>query len=296
METLSGSPLRDSTILALARMEHAPPEAASWSDADASLLRGAASHLLHLQVDAAAFLSPHAGRLVQGIDLMPFLADNGPFGPSWPAHPLASPAMNAPYKLREPDVTRSLARFMGPSCGRRGAERAISFLKVVADLADRPLIADALDDRTRPVVSAEHPVTAAGQRTMGAPGPAREGFRTRSAPRIDLMFEWPVGMGGRQAVVIIEAKLGATVGDGQLKPYSEEGKRRARGGPLALVLLTAHADKAAPRHRSWAAVRWFALMRRWEHALAAAGDDDPEFARVRAHIWRFILSSGGVFP
>jgi hypothetical protein len=40
-------------------------------------------------------------------------------------------------------------------------------------------------------------------------------------------------------------------------------------------------------------VRWFALMRRWETVLAAAGDDDPEFARVRAHIWRFISDLRG---
>ncbi len=62
---------------------------------------------------------------------------------------------------------------------------------------------------------------------------------------------------------------------------------------MALILLTAKADKAEKRYRSWSAVRWFALMRRWEHALAAAGDNDPEFSRVRAHIWRFILDNGG---
>jgi hypothetical protein len=58
---------------------------------------------------------------------------------------------------------------------------------------------------------------------------------------------------------------------------------------VALILLTAKADKAEGRHRSWSTVRWLPLLRRWEPLLAETGDDDPEFSRVRAHIWRSIL-------
>lgn len=86
----------------------------------------------------------------------------------------------------------------------------------------------------------------------------------RAAARIDLLIEWPHGLAGRPAVVVVEAKLGATVAAAQLLPYGRE-----------------------------AAIRWFALMRRWEGALAAAGDGDPVFAAIRAHIWRFLLDGRG---
>ncbi|MBC6718666.1 PD-(D/E)XK nuclease family protein [Aurantimonas sp. DM33-3] len=289
--------LSDSAVLAFTRIATNPQLFPVWTETDARRLRCAATLILHRSSDAAAFLAPYVGQLTNGIEMVPILGTSGgPFGPAWRGHPFLSPAMDVGYKLREADLTRELAVLMGPSSGRRGSERAVSFLRVIADLARRPAIADALDDQTRPNVSAEHAVRTTDRKLkVAAISPAGVGFKKGSSPRIDLMFEWPVGTDGRQAVVVIEAKLGATVGEGQLKPYREEGKRRAKSGPLALVLLTAHADKATSRHRSWAAVRWFALMRRWENVLAAAGDDDSEFARVRAHVWRYILSSGGVF-
>lgn len=206
--------------------------------------------------------------------------------------------MDAPYKLREPDITRSLERHMWPAAGRRGAERAVSFLRVLSELAGATDILQTLDG-ARPTVTAEHFVRSTGGNRK-APFDASSDAdgrrcRTGSLPRIDLLFHWPVGSQGRHAVVVVEAKLGASIGPDQLLHYRAEAKRIAKGGPTALVLLTAKADKAERKFRSWSAVRWFALMRRWEHLLAQAGDDDPEFSRLRAHVWKFLLSSGCVF-
>lgn len=232
-------------------------------------------------------LEAESERLAAGIELVPFLEHGGPFGPAWAAHPFASPAMTVGYKLREPDVTRALARFMGPAGGRRGFERAVSFLRSLAELSSHPVIDAALTDTTRLAVVAEHQV--APQTRL-----ARSGEVGRSAAnRIDLLFEWPYGTAGQRAVVVVEAKLGSTIGDHQLRPYREEARRRAKGGPVALILLTAWTDAAERRSRAWKPVRWFQLLRRWEGAIAEAGDDDPEFARVRAHVWSFVLSSRG---
>lgn len=70
--------------------------------------------------------------------------------------------MDAPYKLREPDVTQSLARHMWPAAGRRGSERAVSFLRVLSDLAGATDILQALDG-ARPTVTAEHLVRSTGR-------------------------------------------------------------------------------------------------------------------------------------
>ncbi len=216
---------------------------------------------------------------------MPFLEPGGPFGPAWTGHPFASPAMTVGYKLREPDITRQLAALMGGG-GRHAPKRAVAFLRVLTELAEAEAIRGVLTDQTRPVVAAEHLVIAPRRRSAVA-----HDARSSTATRIDLLFEWPTGTPGQRAVVVIEAKLGSSVSVGQLRPYRREALRRAKGGPVALVLLTAWADAAERRHRTWTAVRWFQLLRRWESALAEAGDDDPEFARVRAHLWHFVLSS-----
>jgi hypothetical protein len=289
--------LRDVAILALAQIDRAP-DFSAWSARDAAVLRSEAMRLLRRQNYAAAFLQPEAERLVGGIGLVPFVGADAPFGPAWPGHPFVSPAMRVGYKLREADLTRELALLMGPSAGRRGPERARSFLRVLAEVSGRPSLIEVLTDDVTPRVTAEHPVSVRWRRPTlgGGPAPDMSGPPTSkqgSSPRIDLLFEWSVGSGSSQAVVVVEAKLGATVADGQLKPYRKEAERRAKGGPVTLILLTAHADKAERRHRAWSAVRWLALMRRWEPLMAAGGDDDPEFARVRAHVWRFILQSKG---
>ena len=236
------------------------------------------------QAECARVVGPAAARLVDGISLVPFLGAAGGFGPAWPAHPLASPGWHDARPLREPDATRGLAAFMGPAAGSRGAERTRSFLRVIAELAGADAIRDALVQARRPVVTAEHAV-------KRAPRPLRTLLAAsgRATPRIDLLFEWPLGDGTQRAVVVVEAKLGATVVQGQLQPYREEARRRAGGGPVALVLLTARGDPSEARHRAWRSVRWFALLRRWEAALAAAGDADPEFARLRASLLRSVL-------
>jgi len=283
----TGPSLRDVAVLAMARLEAAPDLLGGWSDVEAQSLRQAAGRVLDGQIDAARVMSAAADRLVSGIDLVPFLEPDGPFGPAWPAHPLASSAFNVGYRLREPDITRELAAFMGPRAGRQGNVRALSFLRILTDLAGAHEIGATLTDGVRPTIAAEHHVTRMQRpRTFAVSKVQRV-----SVPRIDLLFQWPVDKAGRQAVVVVEAKLGAHVGKGQLRPYREEARRRARGGPVALVLLTAWGDKAETRHRAWRPVRWFGLLRRWEAALASAGDLDPEFTRVRADLWRFVLSA-----
>ena len=194
--------------------------------------------------------------------------------------------MGAGYRLREPDVTRELERLMGPAAGRRGRERAIGFLRLATEGSRSEALREAITDHIRPTVKAEHPILVPQRRVIAA-----EPLLGSAGRRIDLLFEWPVGTTGRRAVVVVEAKLGAGVSDGQLRAYRVEALRRARGGPVGLVLLTAWADAAEQRYPSWAGVRWFKLLRRWESVLAEAGDDDPEFARVRAHLWRFVLSN-----
>lgn len=178
---------------------------------------------------------------------------------------------------------------MGPTGGPRGPERAASFPRVLADLARKPALQAALDGRVSPAVTPEQPV-----KSLGARG--RElGSLLAIGARPSHQFVLRVALRARrqQAVVVVEAKLGATVACRPLLPYGREAARRARGGLVMRVLLTVRADAAERRYRSWAAVRWFALMRRWEGALAAAGDVGPEFAAVRAHIWRFLLDGRG---
>ena len=268
-----------------------PPLAASG---EALALRRSAGWLLRRQADAATLLGPDASRLVGGIELVGLTGPpGGPFGPTWPGHPLASPAMKLVHRMREPDVTRELASLMGPAAGPRGPERAVSFLRVLADLARKPALHAALEGRVRPAVTAELPVGPVSARAVVGERALTPSARKVSNPRIDLLFEWPLGGAGQQAVVVVEAKLGAIVTAAQLLPYGREAAKRARGGPVTRILLTVQADAAERRYRSWSPVRWFALMRRWEGAIAAAGDSDPGFAAVRAHVWRFLLDGKG---
>lgn len=239
-------------------------------------------------------LRDYAQHLVDGIPLVPFVGLGAPFGPSWPGHPFASPAMGTSYSLREADITRSLAHFMGPAAGRLGPQRARSFLRALADGSGLASLAETLTDTIVPSGTAEHPVSVGRTKPQGRRAGKDQGsaLRRGSAPRIDLLFEWPIGPAGRQAVVVIEAKLGASVADGQLSPYRAEALRRAKGGPVHLFLLTAQPDRSERRYRTWMPVRWLALLRAWERHLAETGDADPEFARVRAHVWRFLLTKG----
>lgn len=278
---VSGSLLRHTAILAIARVEASPVFSPPWSETDASRLRREAARLRSRHVHAAEVLAPHALQLVVGIDLVPFLEPAGPFGPAWSAHPLVSPAWHDRFNLREPDLTRELAALMSPLTPR-GSERARSFLYVLTEIVGATAVRDSLVAGVSPRVTAEHAVR---RRTTAKKASARTGV-----PRIDLVFDWPLGPDEQRAVVVVEAKLGATVGKSQLRRYREEAQRLAHGGPVALILLSAWADDAEARNRAWRPVRWFALLRRWEAVLAAAGDTDPEFVRVRAHLWRFILS------
>ena len=288
----SGFPLRDAVTLALAHLDARshdllPP----WSAVDVAALHGEAARQLSRQTDAAAILAPAVARLTAGISLVSFLEAGGPLGPAWLAHPIASPALTSSYRLREPDLTRGLAALMGPAAGQHGARRALSFLRVLLELAGTSAVAvrETITEQTRPIVIAEHSVISPQRGVMAGP-------QASGRTRIDLLFEWPVNQKGRRAVVVVEAKLGAVVGEGQLRPYREEAQRRARGGPVALILLTAAPDNAERRHRAWRPVRWFALLRRWEALLAEAVDADPEFARLRAHLWRYVLDNPRALP
>lgn len=286
-----GFSLRDASVLALARIEQDPPlRLPAWSDAEANALRDEASRQLSRRADAAAMMGPAAEHLARGITLVPFLEPGGAFGPAWAGHPFASRAMGVVHRMREPDLTRELAALMGPRAGIQGRRRAVTFLRLLMDLAGLTGIAETLSDQMRPTVIPEHPVVPPRKRA-----PIEAAARAATT-RIDLLFEWPFGAGGQRAVVVVEAKLGATVADGQLRSYREEAARRTRGGPVALILLTATPDAAERRYRAWKAVRWFELLRRWEGLLAQVGDDDPEFARVRAHLWRHILKNTSKAP
>ena len=277
---------QDAVRLALARLEEGASFIGAWSPNDAAALRAEAARSLRRQGDAAVMIGASAASLMRGIALVPFLASGGAFGPAWPGHPFASTAMGAGYRLREPDVTRELERLMGPAAGRRGTERAICFLRLVTEGVRSETLRAAITDHIRPTVKTEHLVVAPQRRSTASKPPPGSAGR-----RIDLLFEWPTGTAGQKVIVVVEAKLGAEVSEGQLKAYRAEALRRARGGPVGLVLLTAWADAAERHNPSWACARWFTLLRRWEGILAEAGDDDPEFARVRAHLWRFVLSN-----
>lgn len=168
--------------------------------------------------------------------------------------------MQGGYKLREPDITRELAALMGPAAGPRGTQRAIGFLRLLTAGPRTAALHAAITDRIRPTVTAECPITP----LWGA----RADTTTGMVRRIDMLFEWPFESNGYQAAVAVEAKLDAVVSGGQLGAYRAEARRRARGSPMGLVLLTGWPDAAERRHSAWAAVRWFALLRRREALLA----------------------------
>lgn len=279
-----GLPFGDAARLALTQLgTHSVDLAGRWGRSDEDTLLEVAIRQLARQADAAALLGAAARRLVDGIALRPFLEPDGPFGPAWTAHPFVSPALKATYNLREPDLTRALAVLM-KAPGGLGARRAVSFLRVLIEQAGAHAAGAALTNQSRVTVVPEHPVVSRRD------GSALDGARRPAPTRIDLLLEWPVGTTGQRAVVVVEAKLGASVADGQLRSYREEARRRARGGPVALILLTATPDAVERRHRAWKSVRWLSLLRRWEGVLAAVNDHDPEFSRVRAHLWRHVLS------
>lgn len=288
--------LRDAAVLALNAFTGLGTPFPGWSAQDAALLRRLAARHLTQRADAAAILGRDAARLADGIDVVSIMhATGGPFGPNWTGHPFISPAMDVRYQLREPDVTRELAHVMGPAAGRRGQERCLSFLRLLTGLARLDDLQATLHDGVSITVAAEHTVPIVARRERFGQGRADHGVAPsqRAAPaRIDLLFQWPTSTGSR-AVLAVEAKFGAVVSKSQLHHYRRAALQLARGGPVGLVLLTAERDEAERRYTSWRGVRWFALMRRWEAALAAAGDHDDEFTRVRAHIWRHLLHRKG---
>lgn len=272
-----------------------------WSPHDEVAVRRTGARLIGNARYAADLVHHAAPGLVRGIVLASPLGPVSAMGPLWHGHPFASPAMAASYRLREPDITRGLERVMREDKGERGATRARSFLRTLAELGGTPELLAALREPMRPVVAAEHPIRvgraphrpdrSGGGITRGS----AEAMPLPAAPgplRIDMLFRWPTSE-GRSHVVVVEAKLGSTVSAGQLAPYREEARRLARGGPVTLFLLTLRPDAAERRHRNWHAVRWGALMGRWERCIAQDGDDDGEFARLRAQVWRHVLNWQG---
>jgi hypothetical protein len=221
----------------------------------------------------AAVRVAETGRALAEVRPMSILRAPGlPLGPAWPAHPaLQGPAP----RLHERQITEALAEILAA----RGRGRGL--LRLLCQLGGRQDLLATLGSSTRVQVEAE----VALQRVSRHLAEDRRG----SPRRIDLLFRWPVeAERDGEAVAVVEAKLKAALGPGQLKAYGAEGRKLARGSGLGPGLFVV--GLVRPRRRelppAWSFLHWAAVMRRWEGELAQAGDADAAFAALRAQLWR----------
>ena len=159
--------------------------------------------------------------------------------------------------------------------------RARGFVQLLCELGERTDLLGSMGAATRVRVEAEVPLEHVSR---------HQALNRRGSPRrMDLVFRWRADAAHvGEAVPVVEAKLGAPIGPGQLKAYGAEARKLARGSGLGPGLFLV--GNTSPSRRqltpAWCFLHWSTVMRRWERRLAETGDDDVGFAALRAQLWR----------
>ena len=239
-------------------------------------LRAAAERMGDRRLRAARRLAGRARALLEITPKSILNAPGAPLGPAWTGHPALqrrAPGQHVP--LHERQITEAMADVLAA----RG--RARGFVQLLCELGGRDDLLSSLTVTTRVRVEAEVPLQQVSRHQ------AQD--RRRSIRRMDLVFRWrPEADREAEAVAVVEVKLGAPIGPGQLKAYGAEARKLARGSGLSPGLFLV--GNTPPPHRelppAWRFLSWATVMRRWEGRLATAGDDDLGFAALRAQLWR----------
>lgn len=107
---------------------------------------------------------------------------------------------------------------------------------------------------------------------------------TDDGRRMDLRISWPGEDPVKLDGVVIEAKFGHEVTEGQLPAYESWAQRYLNPQGSQLILLTVEGEQAQADERfHWHPVSWLQLMRRWEGLLPDAAQ---ELALVKQLIWQ----------
>jgi len=201
----------------------------------------------------------------------------GFFGPDGDGHALRYPPLYIGFTPHEPQITKALAHFLnGEGDAETRVNRVRSFIAALFAVTGRsappPLDLDSLD----------RGVTVETEERFQ---PRKRATRRRDR-RIDLLVRW-TGRDGKARGALVEAKFGHHATKDQLPAMRAHAIERFDDlDHAALFVVAAQSDRLAERNRDWTRVRWEALSRRWEAALSETGDDDTDFARFRASLWR----------
>lgn len=194
----------------------------------------------------------HAKRLaasgaIERVDVMPAVL-RGVFAIDRPDHAFQVDPLRWGFGLTEPMATKTLARLLSAGSGDIRAQRISAFLQAVGIPED--------PDR---MSALEHCRIVAEQ------------------DRIDLKLVWK-DKANRNVVVIIEAKFGHKVTDGQLSAYRKAVSALHKTKPLASILLTLDKGVLAALHpqqrKLWKQVDWRVFWLRFERLRPIEHDAD----------------------
>ena len=209
---------------------------------------GSLRNLIGLRDDEPAAEANH-GLLFQGIDFLP--------------------------NLTEPQVTKALAAALdAPTEPERRRERIMDFLVALGspeEIRDG-LFCDA---------AASYPRIEAEWNTRYCVEDGIE--RRRKQGALDLVL-WGPNRDGAVPMVVVEAKFGHQVTDGQLENYTRWVERNTGSySRVDKVILSVHGGrKEQNRSEGWRNVSWFSLIRRWEEQ---SSEDCTSLRLVKSIIW-----------
>lgn len=179
------------------------------------------------------------------------------FGTDRPDHAFDEEPLKWGFGLTERMATETLARFLTAGCGATRARRAHAFLQAVG----LPEDCASLDALQRCVVIAEE-------------------------DRIDLKIVW-IDERGKDVVVIIEAKFGHKITEGQLAAYRATVERMHRNEPYASILLTLDDSVCTAlkgkQRTIWKQVDWRNFWLRFERLRPV--EHNPSFQMFLSTLW-----------
>ncbi|AKJ95332.1 hypothetical protein TVD_08145 [Thioalkalivibrio versutus] len=175
----------------------------------------------------------------------------------------------------EPQVTKALAAALdAPKDPEQRRERILNFLTA---LGTPQVVQEGLFCE----LAAQYPRIVAEQETRHDIEGGTDGRLKKGA--LDLVL-WGPKRNDSTPMVVIEAKFGHQVTEGQLENYARWIERNwASGGNVDRVILSVDGGrKARNRHADWRNVSWFSLMRKWEELSL---ESCPSLRLVKSIIW-----------